>query len=444
MTPNLSEMGISEEELTEKKTVKQDSDNNKSKEKADSDPSNRRVKEVDINGVKVTVSSVECRPKNEKGEEIAADRAIVFLPGWSLAEDDPSVKGLAQSLADHSGKKAFTIETRADKIVPDSLKVQAEALRQTIQDLKEVTIVGFSQGGHEAGYLAAALQEMNPDVDLKGLILMDPVGLYDQGKFNLVKSFARDMMVDTPKALIQYLLQDAKLDKADIKTLKTAVSASADIVKGISREAGLSRFDYMRKFGSQVSEMASQNKGFEKVTCPVVLVQGENDLVSTPERTAPKAGVAKVQDQIVDDGVTVDPREVFVRATIFQNSESVKMVTGKKAGVHGMPFFRSERVARGSLYMLERQGREEHAASKAKTEALVAQFKQNAELLKGVDGTVATEKADGFLREQIAGLGKIFKEKEGMIPALVPSALRNISEGLLAAFARNTQLAQAY
>ena len=111
------------------------------------------------------------------------------------------------------------------------------------------------------------LQTENPDVVVRGLILMDPVGLYEQEPRTLVTSFMSDAMAQTPVGIAKKIFSDPSL-------IKKGLQASSDIIFNIMREIRSSGTDYFNKLRTQVSEMAKANENYQAIRCPVVLIQG--------------------------------------------------------------------------------------------------------------------------------------------------------------------------
>src|SRR5690348_17314476 len=82
-------------------------------------------KNYDIGGTSIQVSGKEFYPQ---GEKIAnPSKAMVFFPGWSMGESVKSGQELNQSFADISGEKTFSVTSRPEKVIPDSLYQEAEA-----------------------------------------------------------------------------------------------------------------------------------------------------------------------------------------------------------------------------------------------------------------------------------------------------------------------------
>lgn len=89
-------------------------------------------KKYEIEGTGIDVSWKEFRPKKEM--PIKSDQAVIFLTGWGVDERSKSVQDLAQAFADHSDGAALAVQTRPDVNIPESLRKQAEAIREMIRE----------------------------------------------------------------------------------------------------------------------------------------------------------------------------------------------------------------------------------------------------------------------------------------------------------------------
>jgi hypothetical protein len=196
------------------------------------------------------------------------------------------------------------------------------------------------------------IQENNPHINIKGLILLGPVGLYEQKASELTKNFIKDI-IKTPKTK----------NSADI-----AIDSIFDILEEISR-AGI---DYPKILLEDIKEMAALNKKTSAIKAPIILIQGEKDLVSKPDKIIPlknreefdrkKEGrYQESKKQNNNDGKTpyVDEREEYLKKSLFSSSPYVKMIIAKKLGHHALPFFRPEDVVKSAIYLLDRYHREQ-------------------------------------------------------------------------------------
>jgi pimeloyl-ACP methyl ester carboxylesterase len=291
----------------------------------------------EIDNTKVTVSWKEFFPTNKEAPQ---DEAILFLTGWS-AGTAKTVEALTQRFAEDSGRTAKLIFTRPEKVVPDSLYKEAEAVRNLIieEGLEEITVASHSEGGIKASDVVDILQKKNPDIKIRGLILLDPVGLYEQNMAKFASSFILDTAVNTPISLAKNLLKNPSL------VLK-GLQAGSDIIFNISREMTKTKITgYPSKLFSQMAEMAKANTHYQDVKCPVVLIQGEQDPISSPEKVLP------------EDPKSISEGREILKQTFFPNSSQVDMLVGKKIPHHSMYHFRPETISKASLGLLERYWR---------------------------------------------------------------------------------------
>lgn len=292
-------------------------------------------KNYEIEGNRINVSWREFSPANK---EIPQDEAILFLPGWS-AKNAKTLDYLTQRFAEDGRKTAFSVTTKPEKVIPNSLYKEAQAIRNMIVEkgLKKVILAAHSEGGSKAVDLIDILQKENQDIDVLGLILLDPVGLYAQGKMELASKFGLDIMVKTTGTLLTHP-----------SLLIKGLQASTDIVFNIAREMTNNKvIGYPKKLWSQINEMARANTHYQDVKCPVVLIQGAKDPVSSHERVIPSK----------DDPKLLSERRKILKDTFFPNSPRVDMLVPKKIGHHGIPHFRAESVSNASLGLLDRYWR---------------------------------------------------------------------------------------
>ena len=285
----------------------------------------------------VEVEWLEIRPAN--GESVSegekSTKATLFLPGWAMTAGRESVRELSQSFADYAESPTYIISTRAaNRASEDMLYQEADAVRQFVEEegLWYFVVSGNCQGGDKAIDLVTMLQE-NPKMKVEGLVLIDSVGLYEQGNAELAAKFSKDSLLDTPQGALKYLGSKSSF-------LKRSMRAATDIVFGIVGEIGKSKTSYLPRLLGEIKNMAKLNRRVEEITVPVMLVHGSEDLVSDPGRIAP---VERPSD-----------RESYLKENLFKQSPYVRMIVAEKAGHHGLPLFRSESVARASLYMLKR------------------------------------------------------------------------------------------
>lgn len=286
------------------------------------------------------------KPAIPEGEP---DQAVIFLPGWSLDARTKSAREVGQAFADAGARKVFVVDVKPDRVVDDTLYKEAEAIARLVKEsgIKRITISGYSEGGVRAVNLAVILQKQYPEIDVDGVVLMESMGLYDQGsKKGFVGNFVKDSAV-TPTSLLDHP-----------KTLLKGLRAGTDVLFGMMREARRMGRDYRQRVQSQIREMINTQTHLGEVKVPVILVQGVDDLVSNPDMVIP--GYKDLGRMATDEATSeqYDPREKFLQENLFPESPYVRMVTGEKLAHHAIPMLRAEKIVTDALYLLERFKRE--------------------------------------------------------------------------------------
>lgn len=275
-------------------------------------------------------------PKSISGREInstevandLAKRAVISLPGTFEVADAPSNIGLKQSLADYSGCPTLAFPPNQNP----------ETLRKFIEKnaFDSVTLIGYSQGGTIATELAYLLQTANPKI-VDGLILLAPMGLYKQSGVGLALRFIADTIIKTPITLLRSRARYPQYFEKGMQVAKEAVKG------GGSKELGpsINSFTELRR---QVNAMAEKNPHLKDIKAPVVIVQGNMDMVSEYKRVVPSDSQS---------------REDFLTQNIFPDAPYIRMLVPKKGGNHGFAIFRDESVARAACGLLKRWKRQQ-------------------------------------------------------------------------------------
>lgn len=302
----------------------------------------RETQEIDEHTIELV--SKEFLPS--KKEDIPEDKMIVFLPGWS-AGGAKTLDTLCQELANNAKSKSLSIQTRSDVVDNEGqyLYREARAIKQLFieKGLKKITLAAHSEGGIKAADLIDILQNENPEIAIEGLILLDPVGLYEQGSWGLAKNFAKDALINTPRTVLRDLR-----DREDSGSLGKSLQAANDIIFSIAKEIGRSGADYKKRLESEIATMARVNNHYADVRCPVVLITGANDPVSSADQIL--SGKKEEANLLAE-------RRQILKDTLFPNSPQVDILVPEKYGHHGLPHFRSEQIAKVAPYLIERYRR---------------------------------------------------------------------------------------
>ena len=327
----------------------------------------KKIESVEKRHFNLESSSVDIEARLFSPENRVEGKAIIFFPGWSMGVESTSTTLLAESLSKESASDTYALtarlEERGKAQAEDPLYEEAQAVAEYIKEknLTDITLVGHSQGGDRAVTLTALLQK-NSNITVSGLILINPVGMYEQGSAELVRKFTGNYVYTG----VSVAKEIATSQKKGVAAITPALQASTDVVRGIAKEVGTSRLQYASRFRSEVGEMAQKNKHAQEITVPIVIVTGMSDSVSDASRIVPTDQVETLKDslgevakanataEVPQRDTTLRAREAHLQESLFPKSPYVRMLVPEKLGVHALPFLRPESVAKTSLYMLER------------------------------------------------------------------------------------------
>lgn len=326
---------------------------------AEKNPVERKLYQIESGEtIEVTAKTFDYLPKDAEptSESRETEQNVVFLPGWKMAADSAAVEKLGTAFAERSRGKAFAVTTRSEEMpaAKDGLYKEAMAISRFIKEkgLTNVVLAGHSQGGDKAIDLATILQQ-DPELRLKGLLLLDAVGLYEQEPKSLAKDFVRDSLLNTPVTMFKKLFKNPGAVSQSLK-------AGNSIVGGIFKEMAKSGSKSLERMKGEVQTMARQNPRLNQIQVPVILMAGVEDLVSDPGKIIPQGEEERIlaeweqKDAEAGTETFIDPREKFLQEEVFPQSPYIRMVVPEKMGHHGLPLFRSESVANASLYLLKR------------------------------------------------------------------------------------------
>ena len=290
-------------------------------------------------------------------EKSDASRAVIFLPGWAMDSKTKSIERLCEQFSEEAKADTYAISTRSKErgqkgADADFIYEEARAIKRFIQQrgLKNVTLAGHSMGGDKAIDLATLLQD-DPEISLNGVVLIDAVGLYDQGRFELARKFTQNSLGFTPYSIGKQIPEPGKDGglSGSAKRIGPAIQAGWDVGAGIVSEVMNSKIEYWSRFKSEVTEMAAQNSRTKELRVPVIVVSGIDDSVSDPERIIPENELGPLRKSLGEvkrpDATDSNPardttfaaREAYLHEHLFKNSPYVRMLTPKKFGGHWTP-----------------------------------------------------------------------------------------------------------
>jgi hypothetical protein len=119
-----------------------------------------------------------------------------------------------------------------------------------------VTLIGYSVGGSKAIDIASILQS-DPEIHIKGIVLLASVGLYEQKPIELAKNLLSDSFVRTPKNLAQ--------ETGKIETFGTWIRVGTDVARNMITET-LASPGHIGKLRQGVQEVNSLPKCNRKMS----------------------------------------------------------------------------------------------------------------------------------------------------------------------------------
>ncbi|MDD5147576.1 MAG: alpha/beta hydrolase [Candidatus Daviesbacteria bacterium] len=246
----------------------------------------------------VRVSCAEFFPHltEQEQEHFDPTRAVIHLPGWPWKVDQSVIWPLPRSLAEQSKVRTLSIDTRTNKIGPDSLQIESAGIAAFLeeQSVREVTLVGHSEGAIRAVNLAVVLQEQYPDIKINGVVLANPMGMNNRSLAEIAKGFLLDifkisgqerrkMGVDKPKGL----------------EMQFAQSLLKDIAFAGPR--------YLHMLKNQLNNLININPYLEKIKAPVVVMATDRDLVSDLRKYLPPSEIEnrqpppQTEEELIDE-----------------------------------------------------------------------------------------------------------------------------------------------
>ncbi len=318
-----------------------------------------------------------------KNDEAGNKSALIFNTGWAIPSQGYSSSLICQEYANFNNTPAIAIQVRGD---PKTIKQMncAEAERRFIVEngFTDLTMVGNSTGGIRAVDTIAVLQEKNPEINIKGLILLASMGLSEQSK----KGFFNRFFNDPGGKVLQEL---ARRPIANRKAMAHTAKLVKEVALGFLKDVKEAKGNIPGGVRNQRLEMISENPANAQVRVPVVLLHGAGDLVTNPynlipeelgdeavkenqrrriQYTKPEAlSEGKDNNSATERGFDtkddlmkgiIRQREQHLKA-VFPNSPAIRMIIAgaDKNGHHSILGYRWKSAARGTLEALRRLNR---------------------------------------------------------------------------------------
>jgi pimeloyl-ACP methyl ester carboxylesterase len=231
---------------------------------------NGEVREVENEGTEVTLDWVKYQNTNLKNSvegDKPHDPNIILMPGYHIPQDAGSMDQLSRfflAAAEQMDiKNLYSIQTRAEGAPREKMLLEVEIMKQFLLELnlEETILVGFSQGGFKMVKLAAELA--NKTENVKGLVLINPVGLYQQNPFRLVIGFLKE------------LVTSLVVNKNNSDTARVEL----DVLGGIVSDWRKSGVHFPKILIDEIVEMSIAHPEISSIKCPVIVIQGSPEAV---------------------------------------------------------------------------------------------------------------------------------------------------------------------
>ena len=247
--------------------------------------------------------------------EASPDTAIFYLPGWSLSSSSKPVEKLCRKLTESLNIRTYALHTKPKNINDNSLLYEAQGIKKLIRELnpaiKKIVLITHSQGTVKTIHLAHMLWN-DPNYEIKGIICITPVGLYE---------------LSERKLQIKFLGEIARAFYGSFKEILHENKPTTDLVKSVAsyvkseiKERKLP--SYRRRISQQTHEMAKSHPvimtKLKEIKSKVAFILAHKDFVSSVNR---------------------------IKRTLSETDMQNVRIFEKKGTTHGLPYLQTELLA---------------------------------------------------------------------------------------------------
>lgn len=227
---------------------------------------------------------------------------IILMPGYHTDPESKSIDQMSRSFlasAEPLGvENLYSIQTRVEGAPKDTILLEVEAMKQFLLELNlnELILAGFSQGALKMVKLASVLSKETENI--KGLALINPVGLYKQTPFMMILEFLLEPV---------YSLMVSK-------NIPNTINAELDVVSGIIKDWHKSGALFPKILIQEIAEMSNEHPEISSIKCPVIVVQNSLESIVDPHETT-KPGQTPIDNQ---------SKIGEISDSIFENSSKIR------------------------------------------------------------------------------------------------------------------------
>lgn len=281
-----------------------------------------------VGNEEVQVSWKEFTPKKVKD----SSEVVLVLPGMPGRAKAPALWTLPKQLAEGFEAKSIMIDGRSKgNFAGNSIDLEVEGIRQFLlkNNIKKVSIVGHSVGSVKAVKLAVSLQESNPDIEIRGVALANPVGLYEQS----AKELVGNVKTEFPNM--------ARLSNPNTpQTDKDPLKAGWQILGSFSSEMSTTGFGYPKLVSEQVQALTKLNPKLSEVKVPVVVMVGKEDNIAQVNRIFPEHEMnARLSGNLPQNkreqmAVVGRARKQYLKESVLPQAENIEVIEASKFASH--------------------------------------------------------------------------------------------------------------
>ena len=254
-------------------------------------------------------------------QEVPSEKRLILVVGGYPPIKPHTLEPVCRELAQASGERVALVATATEK--PSLIQEAQEVLASLKQkEIAEVILVGHSRGARIIQELALLIEDNKEEINIRGLVLTNPAGIFKQGLLNLVRSGKSEERLRAERmALLHEDHPFREMEKQDVLD----VAEGNELRKQLRGKLNLLR---AIREGWQIGRV---NPRAQKLQVPTFIVAGNEDALFPKER--------------IEEGVK-------------ENASRPKVITAKKEGSHSwILFHRPKRFAAAALIMVERYWR---------------------------------------------------------------------------------------
>lgn len=228
------------------------------------------------------------------GKVADESEVALFLVGAPMRAKASVTWDTPKGLAESSKVRAYTLDARPKgRFEQNSVALEVEAIRRFLEELNKqgvskITIFGHSIGARKGIDLVAALEQQNPNLQINGLVLSNPMGFYEQEP-GMVGRWMKE--ADNEGKIKNPRVHHEPVPKI---MAQLAGSTAADI-----RQTG---FGYKKWVEEQFEALNTIDPNLSEVKAPTLLLLGTKDLLAVADKVLPEEEINKRMPQTSAEG----------------------------------------------------------------------------------------------------------------------------------------------